>query len=216
MALLDRLVDAAQRQKAILQDRAVEMVFSATSDAVLHGGTAIWRCYSGERFSKDLDFYFKKDSALQKALNRLAQGGLRRELLQTRKANFGLYRNYILRSGNIDIALQVTLNKIKGDLTRYETSNGAYRNINSLSAERLLLEKADALSDRHKARDLYDIWILKNYDFSQKTAEILSGALTKHPKIIDFDELKHTVYGMLPPIDAMKDDISRRLDEIRS
>lgn len=212
---MDLLADASQRQKAILQDRAVEMIFSATFDAVLHGGTAIWRCYSGERFSKDIDFYFKRESALQKTLSRLAQGGLRCELHQTRKANFDLYRNYILRHGNIDIAFQVTLAKIKGDLIRYETSNGAYRNISSLSAERLLLEKAEALSDRHKARDLYDIWILKNYDFSQKTAETLSRALTKHPRIIDFDELKHTVYGMLPPIDAMKDDISRRLDEIR-
>lgn len=215
MALLDRLTDASQRQKAILQDRAIEIIFSVASDAVLHGGTAIWRCYSGERFSKDLDFYFKKESALQKTLNGLAQGGFWCELQQTRKANFGLYRNYILRRGNADIALQVTLAKINGDLIRYETSNGAYRNINSLSAERLLLEKAEALSDRRKARDLYDIWILKNYTFSQKTAGILDRALTKHPKIIDFDELKHTVYGMLPSEGAMKEDILRRLDEIR-
>lgn len=212
---MDLLVDVAQRQKAVLQDRTVEIVFSAAIDAVLHGGTAIWRCYSGERFSKDLDFYFKKESTLQKTLDRLVQVGIKYELHQTRKANFGLYRNYILRHGGADIAFQVTIAKIKGDLARYETSNGAYRNINSLSAERLLLEKASALSDRHKARDLYDIWILKNYDFSQKTAEILSKALTKHPKIIDFDELKHTVYGMLPPIDTMKEDISRRVNEIR-
>jgi predicted nucleotidyltransferase component of viral defense system len=198
-----------------LQDRAIETIFSATSDAILHGGTAIWRCYSGERFSKDLDFYFKKESALRKAIGRLSQTGLKCELHQTRKANFGLYRNYILKHGDIDIALQVTIAKINGDLVRYETANGAYRNINSLSAERLLLEKVEALSDRHKARDLYDMWILKNYGFSRNTAETLGKALAKHPKIIDFDELKHTVYGMLPSADAMKDDILRRLDEIR-
>ena len=29
---------------------------------VLHGGTAIWRCYAGNRFSDDLDLYVKSDN----------------------------------------------------------------------------------------------------------------------------------------------------------
>ena len=30
-------------------------------NAILHGGTAIWRIYSGKRFSEDLDLYLTKE-----------------------------------------------------------------------------------------------------------------------------------------------------------
>src|SRR3989344_7495009 len=49
------------RRLAYAQDLIVKEVYSVFDKAVLHGGTAIWRCYNGKRFSEDLDFYFPND-----------------------------------------------------------------------------------------------------------------------------------------------------------
>ena len=40
-----------------MQDRFIETVYSFDPSLILHGGTAIWRCYSGNRFSFDIDGY---------------------------------------------------------------------------------------------------------------------------------------------------------------
>ena len=49
------------RKVAYAQDLVVKEVYAVFDKAVLHGGTAIWRCYDGKRFSEDLDFYFPND-----------------------------------------------------------------------------------------------------------------------------------------------------------
>ena len=36
---------------ARVQDLAVESLLALDSKIILHGGTAIWRCYNGKRFS---------------------------------------------------------------------------------------------------------------------------------------------------------------------
>lgn len=215
MPIIERLTDSNQRLKAMLQDRAAESIFSARVGAVFHGGTAVWRCYGGERFSKDIDIYVKNRQAVEKILYRLMRGGMRHELLQERKTSFGLYRNYAVRSGLSDIALQTTFAKMKGSIATYELVNGSYTNVVSLTAEELLLEKLDALIDRSKARDLYDIWILSRYNVSKKVSEAIGKAFGKQIKIIDYDELRHTVYGLLPTMEEMKEAIIRRVSEIR-
>ena len=46
---------------AYAQDLIVEEIYNFFPKAVIHGGTAIWRCYNGNRFSEDIDVYIKKD-----------------------------------------------------------------------------------------------------------------------------------------------------------
>lgn len=46
-----------QKDIAYAQDIIIEELYTFFSTAVLHGGTAIWRCYNGNRFSEDIDFY---------------------------------------------------------------------------------------------------------------------------------------------------------------
>ena len=157
MPILDKLLDRTQIQKALLQDRVVRVLFTTTKKIVLHGGTVVWRCYGGERFSKDLDIYVSKELEVMKTLNRLSQAGIAWSLIQKRKTGFGLYYNYVVTSGGVDIALQITMKKAEGSLSRYGTVDGSYVNISALPADRLLLEKAEALLDRAKARDLYDM-----------------------------------------------------------
>src|SRR3989344_5014330 len=70
-----RLKREIHRKIALAQDLIIKEVYSIFNNAVLHGGTAIWRCYSGKRFSEDLDFYLPKDKEkleqLFKSLNRV-------------------------------------------------------------------------------------------------------------------------------------------------
>jgi len=55
---------------AFLQDEVVEILYAIESRLVLHGGTAVWRCYGGNRLSEDLDFYLHASkSELEKFAN---------------------------------------------------------------------------------------------------------------------------------------------------
>ena len=50
-----------QKKIARAQDIIVEEMGKHFNQVVLHGGTAIWRCYKGNRFSEDVDVYISKD-----------------------------------------------------------------------------------------------------------------------------------------------------------
>lgn len=39
----------------------METLYKVFPRSVLHGGIAIWRCYSGNRFSEDVNTYVEKD-----------------------------------------------------------------------------------------------------------------------------------------------------------
>jgi len=64
--LILRLKKESHKEIAKAQDLIVKELYKVFNDAVLHGGTAIWRCYNGNRFSEDVDVYIKKD---EKKLN---------------------------------------------------------------------------------------------------------------------------------------------------
>ena len=56
-----RLRKQVHRNVAVAQDIIVKELYGVFERAVLHGGTAIWRCYGGNRFSEDVDFYLQRD-----------------------------------------------------------------------------------------------------------------------------------------------------------
>ena len=68
--IIQQLKKQAHRDIARAQDLIVEVLFSIIASAVMHGGTAIWRCYQGNRFSEDIDVYLPKD---QQKLNAFFQ-----------------------------------------------------------------------------------------------------------------------------------------------
>lgn len=51
------LKDEKQVALARLQDSIVESIVEVEPNIVFHGGTAIWRCYSSNRFSEDVGIY---------------------------------------------------------------------------------------------------------------------------------------------------------------
>src|SRR3989338_1040636 len=60
--LISKLKKESHKEIAKAQDLIIEEAYKLFDKAVLHGGTAIWRCYKGNRFSEDIDMYIGKDS----------------------------------------------------------------------------------------------------------------------------------------------------------
>jgi predicted nucleotidyltransferase component of viral defense system len=55
--LILRLKRANHKELAKAQDIIVKALYETFNEAVFHGGTCIWRCYGGNRFSEDIDVY---------------------------------------------------------------------------------------------------------------------------------------------------------------
>ncbi len=157
MADIEDLLQQNNLKKARLQDKIIELIFKNVKDAVFHGGTCIWRCYGGKRFSKDIDIYIAKQSSIKKVLNRLIQEGFDVKTDTQRRLTF-----FYTVHNSTDVSLQIHNTMAKGEITRYLETDGTAISVYALTPESLILEKISAYKDRRLERDLYDIMILTN------------------------------------------------------
>jgi predicted nucleotidyltransferase component of viral defense system len=76
--LAGRLKRRNHRSVALAQDIIVTQAYDSFPGCVLHGGTAIWRCYGGGRFSEDVDAYLPafSDFAARRFRRELAAKGM--------------------------------------------------------------------------------------------------------------------------------------------
>ena len=195
---------------ATLQDEVVDMVYSIAPEAVLHGGTAIWRCYQGNRFSKDLDFYAKPSKDFkEKFSEELKKRAIRLDKFkQTRNTVFSK-----VSSDTVEVSLEIALRRVaKKQVADYERADGSTINIYSLSIEDLIAEKINAYLNRKLVRDLYDVFFLssKVRDFSKIGREC--NRFIKEAKMpVDERNLKALVYsGIAPEAKHMLDTLFRR------
>lgn len=156
---------------------------------VLHGGTAVWRCYGGNRFSNDIDVYL---------VSKEHMGKIRAGIGEAAEA-YGISVEKVKDTGHlVFIGLAVSTMYLKIEINywekgirpiagRFEKVNGNYMEVRTLSAEDLILEKIAAYSDRRFIRDIYDIYIL-----SDKVLE--SKAIGE--KVLKF------IGGIEPPVNA--------------
>lgn len=160
----------AQEKRAILEDSLVDLVYKHFGNFVLHGGTAIWRCYGGNRFSRDLDFYANmtknSESSLQKRMHRLlTDSGY--PVVEEGYNNKSLTLHITLRGYGTTGKLDITFGRRRGEAVEYKRVDGAKRVVYSLSAEELLNEKSLTYLDKFKngaaeIQDLYDMLVLKD------------------------------------------------------
>ena len=149
-------------ETAGLQDELIHLLYNVDNSLIIHGGTAIWRCYSGYRFSVDIDLYSVNFP------ERLTN--FKKEL----KSN-ELKLNKLIDTGNI-VFLNISSNDISVKIEinhkyypenpvemEYELIDGNTLNVLTLSAESLINEKILAYKDRKFIRDLYDIYVLLKY-----------------------------------------------------
>ncbi|MEM2874968.1 MAG: nucleotidyl transferase AbiEii/AbiGii toxin family protein [Candidatus Hadarchaeales archaeon] len=185
------------REIAKLQDMVVETLYRVFPKSVLHGGTAIWRCYSGNRFSEDVDVYMKKDvKALDRLFEELKRAGF--EVAKKRVTKNSLYS--VLSFGETEIRLEALFQAVKGVVREYETYEGVLFNVFTLLPEEMIAEKIAAYLKRRKIRDLYDIFFLLRHVMSaEKVKPDLVKLLEEYEEPVDERELRTLViFGAVP------------------
>ena len=204
-----KLKRKAHKDIAYVQDLVVETLYNHFQHAVIHGGTAIWRCYNGNRFSEDVDVYIEKDKdKIENFFKSLEKKGF--QIIKKRiKAN-SLYSN--LRFNGIAVQFEALFKKIKNFIIKeYENSDGIFINVYTLASEDLINEKAETYLKRKKIRDLYDIFFLLNY-VSDKEIVILSlrKLIKNFSKPEDEENLKAIIIiGAIPSSKEIIDYITR-------
>lgn len=206
--LCRRIRRRQHREVAEAQDTAVEVLYSVFPRAVLHGGTAIWRCYSGNRFSEDLDLYLERDpERIGRLFELLEKRGL--EVLKRRMGENALYST--LKLGEAEMRLEAVFRKVRGILGEYETCGGDLLTVYTLSPEDLLEEKVEAYLTRRKIRDLYDVfYLLRLVEKSEKNRERISRLLRNFKSPTDERELKVVIlFGAVPSVGEMLEYLRR-------
>jgi len=194
-----RLKREIHRKIALAQDLIIKEVYSIFNNAVLHGGTAIWRCYSGKRFSEDLDFYLSKDrESIERLFERLKLRGF--EIKKKKISENSIYSE--LELDRTSVRLEATFQNISGIICDYEMSDGNFISIYSLTPEAFLAEKINTYLKRLKVRDLWDVFfLLKSVDSPKKIKEI-SSLIKCYKKPVDEENLKIIILEGIVPSSA--------------
>ncbi|MFA6328678.1 MAG: nucleotidyl transferase AbiEii/AbiGii toxin family protein [Candidatus Micrarchaeia archaeon] len=194
-----------------LQDEVMEAAYALDGGLVFHGGTAIWRCFSGNRFSEDLDLYCARESRIAEGLeSELASRSL--VLAKLKKTGNLIFAK--VSDGRAEVRLELNLAaRKKGNAMRYERMNGSGMDVLCLSAEELIIEKTEAYKNRRFVRDLYDVYHLSGLAAgSAATGKAIASLLRDFKPPVDEKNLSVIVYsGAIPSTGQMLLALRRRL-----
>ncbi len=195
--LILRLKKSKQKEIAGAQDIVIEELYKVFDKAVLHGGTALWRCYNGNRFSEDIDVYIPGD--LEK-INLLFEN-LKIRGFNLEKKKIGensIYSN--LKLDGVSVRFEALFKKTKGTLKEYEKIDGNSTTIYTLTPEEMIKEKINTYIKRRKVRDIYDVFFLLRYiEMNKEIKEQLNKLIKKFEKPIDEKELSVLIFEGLSP-----------------
>jgi predicted nucleotidyltransferase component of viral defense system len=200
MQPIGSFISGQRLQLAELQDYVVDIIYdSFQPDALLYGGTAIWRCFNGMRFSEDIDIYMN-DVPFKDFLSRLGKYGLR---LLWQDPEFPT--RVRIANNETDMLLESKPGYAENEIRTYFRIDGTTKTISVLSPTELMIRKMEAYEGRRFVRDIYDLYVLTNWldrsdyvvtsRFSQFLHEIhkpidehiLSSLLYAGRKDLDFD-----------------------------
>jgi len=209
--LFNRLGKRIHVETALLQDEVVDIVYKLLPKAVLHGGTAVWRCYAGNRFSEGLDFYISLNNTFRDDFaNALESRGL--SLLKFKKTRNTIFSK--VSNGTVEVRFEASFRKPAAVEARpFERVDGSFTSVFTLSPENLLLEKAEAYSNRRLVRDLYDVFVLSSMVESNKAFSKKVFLFVEKGRLpVDEKNLKAIVFsGAIPSFKQMSLAIKRRL-----
>jgi predicted nucleotidyltransferase component of viral defense system len=179
------------RDIALAQDLLVEQLYKIFEKAVLHDGTAIWRCYGSNRFSEDVDVYVKPDGAskarMEKFFESLKRIGF--EIAEKRIKTNSVFSR--LKLGQAEIRFEAIFKPVKAALGNYEKIDGSSIVVFTLTPEQLIEEKVSAYTKRLKIRDLYDIaFLLEKVKDRERVRKAIKALLSKYRPPKDEKELR--------------------------
>ena len=206
--LINQLNKERHRQVAIAQDFLITELYRFFPQAVFHGGTAIWRCFHGGRFSEDLDVYIEKDKdQIERLFTSLQQKGM--NVIKKKVSANSLYSK--IEFDRHIVSLEAVFKKVKGTLAEYEKVDGNILMVYSLTSNQFIEEKVEAYLGRKKIRDLYDIFfLLSKADRLPKVVDALQKLLAEFSLPEDETDLKSILLeGAMPDSKNMIEYIRR-------
>ncbi len=206
--LILRLKKSAHKDIAAVQDLIVSALYEAFDNAILHGGTAIWRCYGGNRFSEDVDAYLPRDiDKVSAFFNILAKKGFSVE--KKKIAQNSIFST--LCFGRTVVRFEAIFKKVGGSLKEYETVEGNLITVYTLEPEELIAEKVNAYIGRLKIRDIYDVFfLLRHIKEKEKVMPAIKKLLSNFKKPVDESDLKVLILeGLVPSSEGMISYIKR-------
>lgn len=208
--LVLKLKKQKHKNIAIAQDIIIKELYNIFDKAVLHDGTAIWRCYSGNRFSEDIDIYIPKDL---KKIEILFENLKKNDFIIEKKkiSENSLFSN--LKLDRTIVKFEALFKKSKSILSEYRTSEGNLIMIYTLAPKELVREKVEAYLKRFKIRDLYDIFFLLRYiDNKCEVFKSLNKLVQHFKKPVDEKELRILIIeGLIPTTEKIREYIQRNL-----
>jgi len=211
LPLILRLKKETHRKIARAQDMIIEELYRAFNEAVLHGGTAIWRCYGGLRFSEDIDVYLDKNvKQIDAFFHALEQRGF---VIEKRKmTQNSLYSSLMFERCNV--RFEALFKKVDSALKEYETADGNILTVYTLTLEDFICEKVDAYLDRMKIRDLYDVFfLLQRVSAINPVRGRLQKLIDDDGKPVDENDLKVLIItGLVPTSEKMLEYIKSRIE----
>lgn len=163
--LSNRLKKRAQRDVALFQDVLIRIIYEIDPSIEIHGGTAIWRCFGGRRFSKDIDIYVssqqKRDDLKEKIKSVALKYGVK--IVKLKDTENLIFIELLMDGIYSEIDINYKKYSKEYAIRQYENIDGTLYDIITLPSEILIAEKIDAYSDRKSITDLYDMRILVDY-----------------------------------------------------
>lgn len=164
--------DESQLEKAKLEDLLVELLYYRYENLVFHGCTAIWRCYSGNRFCRDIDFYLSaRTNEEKRRLFKDMENFLKGFGFKIKEKVYGASTNtmHFLIEASAKMKIDINFAKKKGTPIEYKKVDDSKLIVLSLTPLNLLEEKIDTYNDKlsgtsvyshPEIQDLYDIYYL--------------------------------------------------------
>jgi len=203
-----KLRSKADREVAFAQDIIVIELYKFFPEAIIHGGTGIWRCYHGNRFSEDVDVYIKRDEKkIEEFFKSLENKGFK--IIKKRLKENSLYSG--VEFNGIETKFEATFQNKKPFFKEYETAESFFINVYTLTPEDLIIEKVETYLSRKKIRDLYDITFLIKYVEDKKLIKsYLKKLIEKFEKPIDEKNLANIIIsGVIPSYNQLLMEIER-------
>ena len=200
-----KLKKRTHKSIALAQDILIIEIYNSFSNAIVHSGTALWRCYGSNRFSEDIDVYLPlnaKEANLENFINTLK----RRDFVvnKFKKTSNSIFAKFSYL--NVVVRFEAVFKNIKDFITKnFEMSDGTSIIVNTLQPEEIIKEKVSAYIKRKKIRDLYDIFfLLKFVEDKEKIKNMLIKFLKEFINPVDENELKVLIIsGAVPKVKDM-------------
>jgi len=161
---------------------------SESSKIYFKGGTALRIIYNSPRFSEDLDFSSitttmnKIEDIIIQTVREIEREGINIDIKESKKTTGGYLAiiNFFLHGHEIDIQLEISQRKEKniGEIVTVASDFIPPYTIMAFTQKQIIDGKIQALLDRQKARDFYDLYyILRANLLPAKEKDVLKKVL---------------------------------------